>query len=738
MAPPEHAACPSVETLAAAADGRLTTAAEAAVAAHLDYCRRCRDRLDALASLQEFAAAVGPAGHQPFAPSAALDTAVDVLKAEGPTSAGGGQPVDGSTCPYADLLPWLEPASPGIGRVGGYLITRFLGRGGMGVVFAGREQSLDRPVAIKFLPPTHAADATHRERFLAEARATATINHPNVITILAVTETDGLPLLVMERFDGEPLSDLLRRCKPLDIPTVLSIGQKVAAGLQAAHAQGLLHRDLKPGNLLVSPDLATVKLVDFGLACHQGETTPPLAGTPGFIAPEVIAGDKPDVRSDLYSLGCTLQEMLSGQKPPRWFANLIEQLLAASPAARPQSAAEVEMLLTCGPVPLKETGESASAMRAASRILQGAGLAGGMLIAVLLAWLVPWPPFPEDATGISVDGIAFADLTEAIEASSSGSTIFLEEAETFELDSIDLGDRDITIEAHGPRPLLRFHSEGSRIRESLFRVAGQLRLVGVDLELVEDGELLTGLQAEHSRCLIDIDEGDLRLEDCGLVVEGDACCILATACNQLELIDCHLHAPAGVAVDWKPAPGGAAVAEATVMTGGTAWAIADPISGTLRLSQVTTVTDRLISVRSDAIEDLSEGSLLIEAEACVVAAEQAVLMVHADAMPRQAFSESLSWRGNGNLIEGPLIIIDQDSGPTRPEWLSSDEEWPELGSFSGKDSLMQPITFVRDRAMLRYWPTETEDDIVEATTLVSSEWLREHFGNKPPGAAGAW
>jgi len=739
MASADPAACPAIETLAAAAEGRLDPAAEAAVVGHLDHCTRCRDRLDAIAAAEGFAARVGPGLSQPEPASAALDTAIKLLKAVAPIPAPERhEPVDRAACSYADLLPWLTPSPQGIGRVGSYHLTRFLGRGGMGVVFAGRDETLDRPVAVKFLAPVLAAEPAHRDRFLAEARAAAAVNHPNVVTVLAVSETDGLPLLVMERVEGEPLSDLLRRQQRFDLPTILTIGHKLAAGLQAAHARGLLHRDIKPANLLVSADAAVVKLTDFGLAQLQLEPTPALAGTPGFIAPEVIAGDKPDARSDLYGMGCLLRELLVGQQPPAWLDALVEQLLAPSPVARPQSAAEVEQLLAGGVAALSAVDQPAvMTSRSSGKTRQLVAIIGGLTVAALLVWFTGMPADRDDAAVIAVADPVAAELATVLARAESGTTIVLSETGTIELTGLDLGDRELTLRADGERPLLRLRAAAAEGRQSLFRVGGQLTLEGLDLELVEEVAAAPKDLADQARCLIELDGGSLRLEDCTLEVEGDASCIIASDCDRLELIESRLHAPDGAAVDWRPATGGVAVAEQTIISGGTAWAVADPVAATLRLSRFTGVADRLISIRWDELEDAADSALLVEARASVLAAEQAMLLLHSEAISRQVFTEIFRWQGQGNLLDGSLIELDRDRGRVQPDWLSADN-WEQLGNVHSQGSDLRPFRFMTPRETLRHWPHGADQPAAAAFAVEPNPQLRELFGAEPPGAVASW
>jgi serine/threonine protein kinase len=286
------------------------------------------------------------------------------------------------------LKPREGPGGPAVevdvavgSRVGPYIILGRLGIGGMGQVFLGRDPRLDRQVALKCLLSSSAGSEDLRDRIVREARAAARITHSHVAAVYDVVEHEGRAFIVMEYVEGESLAAVLKR-EALPAARVIAIGRQLAAALAAAHAGGVIHRDLKPGNIQVTRD-GSVKILDFGIAlalgtvastttaAEFGVVTEPRglqAGTPAYMSPEQLLGRTVDERSDLFSLSVILFEMATGRRPflsgepldvlveslkmlpradsinpdvPARLADLIARGLAAYPQDRFQSAVEM-------------------------------------------------------------------------------------------------------------------------------------------------------------------------------------------------------------------------------------------------------------------------------------------------------------------------------------------------------------------------------------------------------------
>jgi len=208
-------------------------------------------------------------------------------------------------------------AEAGPVRIGAYEVLRELARGGMGAVYVARHTDLEREVAIKVLLQAD-APATHVERFLREARATARLRHPNVVPVHELGEEGGRSFIVMDLVPGESLAARVRREGPLDLDEAARLGEGMARGVAHAHTQGVLHRDLKPANVLLSPQGEPL-VTDFGLARLADEDrltrTGVLLGTPNYMPPEQADGSSTDERSDVYSLGATIYELVTGEPP---------------------------------------------------------------------------------------------------------------------------------------------------------------------------------------------------------------------------------------------------------------------------------------------------------------------------------------------------------------------------------------------------------------------------------------
>ncbi|MER6352548.1 serine/threonine-protein kinase [Streptomyces sp. NPDC001634] len=227
-----------------------------------------------------------------------------------------------------DIGPFSGPPSEPTGnRIAGYRVEHEIGRGGMAVVYRARDLRLDRTVALKLLAPELARNDTFRRRFTHESRVAAAIDHPHIVPIYEAGETEGVLYIAMRYVSGRDLRRLLDREGPLPVATALRIATQVASALDAAHDHGLVHRDVKPGNILVAEGTDSehpehVYLTDFGLTKKSlslsGFTTAgQLVGTLDYIAPEQISGKPVDERCDVYGFGCVVYETLAGTPPFR-------------------------------------------------------------------------------------------------------------------------------------------------------------------------------------------------------------------------------------------------------------------------------------------------------------------------------------------------------------------------------------------------------------------------------------
>ncbi|HMB68059.1 MAG TPA: serine/threonine-protein kinase [bacterium] len=205
---------------------------------------------------------------------------------------------------------------PGTVLAGRYRIVARVGRGGMGEVFRADDLKLDQPVALKFLPPEVRQDPSRLQRLLSEVRIARQVSHPNVCRVYDVVEADGEHFLAMELVDGEDLASLLRKVERLTGDRAVRIARQIGLGLHAAHELGVLHRDLKPHNVMIDRE-GRVRITDFGLAVLEDQVGGDeiLSGTPAYMAPEQIAGQSVTTRSDIYSFGIVLYELFTGRRP---------------------------------------------------------------------------------------------------------------------------------------------------------------------------------------------------------------------------------------------------------------------------------------------------------------------------------------------------------------------------------------------------------------------------------------
>jgi serine/threonine protein kinase/Flp pilus assembly protein TadD len=306
-------------------------------------------------------------------------------------------------------------------HLGRYLIERSLGAGGMGEVFQAQDTRLKRTVAVKVLPGGAAGDAATRRRFLHEARAASALNHPNIVALYDICTEQDQDFLVMEYVDGRRLSDLIED-GALSLEQVAGLGSQVALALSAAHAAGIVHRDIKPDNIMVTR-ANEAKVLDFGIAkLSQGLMDTHLTGagqivgTVAYMSPEQARGDAIDYRSDIFSLGCVLYEAATGEPPFQAdsLLGLIHEIATKEPAPlsvlRPELQPEfVRLVMRCLAKDREERAESAAELATELRTFtlpqrEGARVSGRTTVAVL----------PLKVRGPATDQYLSVSLAEAV------------------------------------------------------------------------------------------------------------------------------------------------------------------------------------------------------------------------------------------------------------------------------------------------------------------------------------
>ncbi len=312
--------CPNRERLFDYVVGRLSDETSESVAEHLDLCQPCQAMLatfddadDTLVARLRSPAGLDGAVGDPYLQESQCSAAVARARAvAGHGDPFGAEPVERDTTPSRLL-----------GELGEYRLLEVLGRGGMGKVYRAMHTKLERVVALKVLSTGRADDDRAIARFEREMKAVGRLEHPHVVHAHDAREIDGKPVLIMEYVEGLDLAKLVRRCGPLPIGDACELARQTALGLQYAHEHGLVHRDVKPSNLMLTPE-GQLKILDLGLARFHREQaagdevtgTGQAMGTADYMAPEQASDSRTvDIRADIYSLGCTLYKLLCGRAP---------------------------------------------------------------------------------------------------------------------------------------------------------------------------------------------------------------------------------------------------------------------------------------------------------------------------------------------------------------------------------------------------------------------------------------
>ncbi len=436
--------CPSQEELRQLLADLPANDHKEQVTQHLEACEHCQKLLEELATGGTNLSLLVEQVHQsqPIAESAFWPAIRSVSQPAALAATIAPPTVPRTKDSSTDFLqPPSDPAY--LGRLAHFDVMRVIGRGGMGIVLEAFDTKLQRSVALKVLDPELAHDEIARQRFCREARAAASITHENVVAVHQVeTAASGeLPYLVMQLIAGETLEQRLLRERRLPMKEIVRIAFQLAQGLSAAHALGMVHRDIKPGNILLEPPHNRVKLTDFGLARIADEVkltrTGFVTGTPLYMAPEQAMGQSGDARSDLFSVGAILYEMCAGQPPfqgdsalaimkqitdvrhrplqeinpevPDWLAEMVDELLAKKPEDRYQSASDLAEVLEYTWTRIRSSSDELPAVcqveqnqrRKRTRIvIAGVGaafLALGLLAGILLPWRAGTPSRPKSS-----------------------------------------------------------------------------------------------------------------------------------------------------------------------------------------------------------------------------------------------------------------------------------------------------------------------------------------------------
>ena len=491
--------CPSDEQLFDLVRGRLTQEDEARLAEHITSCEGCQSRIESVAGTNEFNAINVDLTTPDSEPN--VEKLIDKIATRGPRL---------GEVKLEDLLT-PSPNPKYLGMFDDYEVIEIVGHGGMGVVLKARDPSLDRIVAIKTLLPHLALSGRARGRFMREAKNTAAVNHPNIVTIHSVDVRKGIPYLVMEFVQGRSLEEELAK-GPITDGELVRISHQIALALTAAHAQGLIHRDIKPANILLENGVPRVKVTDFGLSRAIDDTSitksGTIAGTPQFMSPEQAEGKTADSKSDLFSLGSVMYTMCTGKPAfqgesslavmrnvcdstptpirklnptiPVWIARIVEGLIRKNPDRRP-SAKDAARMLAGG---MTSSGDSKPGWKWAFaiaacvlfglvgwQISQRSDTGGGVVSGGVVGDVTRRPSKETQAASLEFRIVGqvetFYSLAEAVAAALDGDVIKVSGDGRHKTDEIEIFGKELTIEAvEGSRPTFAATDETSHILRS--------------------------------------------------------------------------------------------------------------------------------------------------------------------------------------------------------------------------------------------------------------------------------
>ncbi|MBI3466633.1 MAG: serine/threonine protein kinase [Planctomycetes bacterium] len=630
-----HDECPDRTILQAVLTSGLGEKERAAAERHVERCVRCQQTLQELAEVTAVVPRTPPPPElRSAADSERLSTVIRSLRQcerQPPTAVG--VPDTEVTRATGGVLDAPRVAQPPR-RIGEYEVQELVGQGGIGAVYRATDRALRRDVAIKLLRPGLADSRSMRERFLREARAAAALRHEQVVAVYGVGEHAGQPYIVMEYVAGGSLADRLQRKGQLSHGEVVRLGLAVASALAAAHAKGIIHRDVKPGNVLWDAERRRYKLSDFGLAKALDDTSLTRAGTvigtPEFLSPEQAEGMPVDARADLFSLGAVLYAACAGESPfhadstmgvllrVRTYsptdlrqvrpdchgelAQLIERLLAKDPTERYQSAAEVVAdlrrvgrLIESGAEAAPQTGSSGRVWSAAP--LRWAVAAGVALLATAtgLTWYATQrtespPPLAKQAgppgsgaqperpaRGFMVQGhsIVYQSLPAAIDAAPQKGVIEVYGNEPLPIRPLRITGKPLVIRAaEGNRPTL-VAAAGAPLSAAAITTDADLTLERLQIEWPSESKPTESRDAVPSTgCAVEATGGLLAMNNCDLTADKDTTCLrLIDASGELK--NCRLTSLVGTCVEWRRGESDRLHLENCVLSGGCCVSISD-------------------------------------------------------------------------------------------------------------------------------------------------------------------
>ncbi len=544
---------------------------------HLSKCGRCQARLEILVGAKQWTSVLAKASGFRAVPSESLRLVIERLQADSPVVSGWANQT---------TLPDLQPSRRDgyLGRLGDIDIQRVIGRGGMGIVFRGHDPALDRTVAVKVLSPHLANNPEAKNRFLREARAAASLTHENVVAIHAIAESAGMPYLVLQYVAGETLGERLAKPEPLPLEDVFRIGLQTARGLAAAHAHGLIHCDIKPGNILLEHGSGNALIADFGLAKQNGNDSLTevgvVAGTPAYMSPEQAAGESVDFRTDYFSLGVVLYQAASGKLPfhgdspyvildqirsadpkplrdlnpqlPEWFCSVVHQLLEKNPENRFGSAGELISQLER---------QSAERPKKRRRIAIVAAVAALAIAGIVVTYFMFFRSRTEPTTTVKTEPIGFAiegsdqlypSLADAVAVAENGRTITIHGDGPFPSSHIRIENKKLILRAAlGSKPKF--------VPESSDTVSGQF--LSSNSDLILQGMIVEWPIANPSgkpeetgiKSVISQLKGKLTLDSCRVSCGSNGACIVSSGLD-LTIQNSHLITGTGssTCVGWKP------------------------------------------------------------------------------------------------------------------------------------------------------------------------------------------